>query len=59
MLLTMTIIGNLCGDGSRSGVHPLTFDEGDLQDVTVRMDDMLKSLGLYNQNLSSPRQSGE
>ena len=55
----MTIIGNLCGDGSRSGVPPLTFDEGDLQDVTVRMDDMLKSLGLYNQNLSSPRQSGE
>ena len=50
--------GGLFGDNSRAGVPPLQFEEGDLQDMTGRMDEMMRSLGLLSQASTSPRPSG-
>lgn len=40
----------------KAGMPPLQFDDNELRDVTDKMDDMMRSLGLIEE--SSPRLSG-
>lgn len=40
----------------KAGMPPLQFDDSELRDVTDKMDDMMRSLGLIDEN--SPRMSG-